>query len=204
MTLNRISFPRLADYLDALPEQLESHPKALTKADFSLILRPQLASFITDSFLPSSIRRALNAPWKQGEWIPATAYVALCAIARDQLWQTDEAYHKGMFAVATEMYKGPVYKTLFFMFGPSLVALSAAKRWETLHQGTKLAIKKQQKESLNLVLQYPKRLFNEVSVQSLGAAFCAIAEGSRGKNSKSTFVNFSETEAEILIEWNYG
>jgi hypothetical protein len=203
MTLNRILFPRLAQYLDGLPQQLDSYPSALTRADFSIILRRNLAPHLVAVDLPASLSVILSSPWTQGDWIPTAHYVALCELARDHVWQTDAAYHQGMFEVATEMYSGPAYKMLFFMFGPSVVAMSAAKRWDTLHKGTTLAIKKQKKESLDLLLSYPQNLFSEAGVQSLGAAFCSIAQGSRGKNPKFTPVSFSHTEAEVIISWEY-
>ena len=203
MNPNRLLFPRLTQYLDGLPQQLESYPSAVTRSDFSMILRRQLAPFLTEENLPHSLRSILTAPWKEGDWIPTTAYVALCAIARDQLWQSEQEYHRGMFDVATEMYKGPVYRMLFFMFGPSIVAMNAAKRWDTLHQGTKLVIKKQKKESINLTLTFPQNLFSEAAVQSLGAAFCAIAQGPGGKDPAFTLLSFSDSEAEVLISWTY-
>lgn len=204
MTLNRLIFPRLAQYLDGLPKHLDTHPTALTRSDYSIILRKRLEKVLTETSLPSSVLRALNAPWKLGEWIPTTVYIALCDIARDQLWLTDEAFHQGMFDVATEMYSGPLLKMMFFMFGPSLVALSAAKRWDTLHQGTKLVVVKQQKESIQMLLQFPHKLVSEAGVKSLGAAICATVAGSRGKNTKYSLLKFNDTEAELLVEWKYG
>jgi hypothetical protein len=203
MNPNRLVSPRLAQYLDGLPHQLESYPSAVTRADFSVILRRQLAPFLTEANLSHSLRSILCAPWKEGDWIPTTTYAALCAIARDHLWQSEPEYHRGMFDVATEMYKSPSYRLLFFMFGPSIVAMSSAKRWDTLHRGTQLVIKKQKQESINLTLTFPKNLFSETAVQSLGAAFCAIAQGSRGKDPTFTLLSLSDLEAEILISWTY-
>jgi hypothetical protein len=203
MELNRLTFPRLAQYLDSLPQNLESYPSALTRSDFSLILRRHLDPFLKEGSMPQSLRAVLTAPWKPGDWIPTTTYVALCAVARDHLWLSDQDYHQGMFEVATEMYKGPVYKTLFLMLGPSIAAMGAAKRWDTLHQGTQLVIKKQTKESLCLVLTSPQNLFTDLAVQSLGAAFCAVAQGSRGRDATFEMVTRNDVEAELLISWTY-
>lgn len=203
MTLNRLILPHLTKYLDGLPLQLDTHPTALTRADYSIILRRRLENFLTEANLNSSLVRTLTAPWKLGEWIPTTVYIALCDIARDQLWQTEEAYYQGMFDVATEMYSSPLLKMMFFMLGPSLVCLSAVKRWDTLHQGTKLVVKKQQKESIHLLLQFPHKLVSEPGVKSLGAAICATIAGSRGKNTKYTLIAFGDKEAEMLVQWNY-
>lgn len=203
MDLNRLILPCLAQYLDGLPQNIGSYPGAMTKSDFSLILRRQLEPFLSDAQIPATLRRVLGAPWKQGEWIPTTAYVALCAMARDCLWKSDAEYHRGMFEVAMEMYNGPVYRALFFMFGPSVLAMSAGKRWDTLHQGTKLVIKKQKKESIELVVTFPHKLFTQTAIQSLGAAFCAVAQGSRAKDPSFTLVSFGDVESEILISWTY-
>ena len=203
MTLDRLIYPSLAQYLDGLPRGLGSYPAAQTRADFSLILRQHLQSFLLEPSLPAPVSLALQAPYKQGDWIPTTTYVALSALARDRLWQSESAYHQGMLDVATEMYTGPVFRALFVMFGPSLVAMSAAKRWHTLHQGTELVTKKQQKESLDLALTFPPKLFTEVGVYSLGAAFCAIAQACRGKDPTHTLLSLTDTTAEVRIGWTY-
>lgn len=144
-----------------------------------------------------------SAPWQVGAWIPATNYVALCAVARDRLWTTPEAYHQGMVDVATEMYQGPVYRTLFVMFGPSLVAMGAARRWGSLHQGTQLTVRKQHKEGVELTVDFPAKLLSEDGVRSLGAAFCAIALASRGTDASFTVGACGDTSAQMSIHWKY-
>lgn len=203
MNFDRLISPRLAQYLDDLPNGLGSHPQALTRADFSLLLRPKLDPFFAQTSLPPELNDALSANWKVGEWIPTVTYVALCAIARDVLWQSDLEFRRGMFAVATEMYKGPFLRTLFGMLGPSIVAMSAAKRWNTLHQGTTMVIKKQQKESIGLVLTFPKNLISEAGMTSLGAACSAAIEVSRGRDSSFDILSLGSTEAEFTINWTY-
>lgn len=195
--------PRLAQYLASLPQGLASHPAAVTKADFSLILRRYLAPCSDKVGVPEPVRALLTTPWRAGDWIPTCHYVALCALARDQVWTTEEAYHLGMMAVATEMYQGPIHRALFIMFGPSLVAMGAARRWGTLHKGTELVVKRQLKESVELETTFPPRLFTEESVRSLGAAFCAIAVASHGKDTSFQLLDLGETSARMLIGWHY-
>lgn len=200
---DRVLFARLEQYILHLPHQLSSYPAVETKADFSIILRQKITPTLQVKSLPYEARSILSAPWSPGDWIPWTSYAALCAIARDFLWTSDEAYQRGMFEVATEMYSGPAYRLLFFMLGPSIVAMSAAKRWGTIHRGTDLVIKKQKKESIDAVLTYPSKLVSETALQSLGAAFCAIAQGSRGQDPKFTVISFDKTQAEFTISWTY-
>lgn len=195
--------PRLAQYLASLPQGLASHASAATKADFSLILRRYLTPCAEKVGIPEPVRALLTAPWRAGDWIPTSHYVALCALARDQVWTNEEAYHLGMVGVATEMYQGPLHRALFVMFGPSLVAMGAARRWGTLHRGTELVVKRQLKESVELLTTFPFRLFTEESVRSLGAAFCAIALASHGKDATFTLLDFGDTSAQMSIGWHY-
>lgn len=195
--------PRLARYLASMPEGLASHPSAATKADFSLILRRHLTPCLEKVGAVEPVHALLTAPWRVGDWIPTSHYVALCALARDQIWTTEEAYHLGMVGVASEMYQGPLHRALFVMFGPSLVAMGAARRWGTLHRGTELIVKRQLKESVELVTTFPPRLLTEESVRSLGAAFCAIALASHGKDATFTLLDLSETSAQMSIGWRY-
>ncbi len=203
MDLNRHNHPRLAAYLDGLPQHILSYPEVMTRADYSLILRPKLASVLQGWDLPVSVKDFLNAPWKPGEWIPTVAYVALCEMARDHLWRTEEEFHQGMFDVGVEMYHSPMLRAISVVLGPSIVALGATKRWSTLHKGTTLTMKKQQKECVNLTLGYPPKIFSEAGMKSLGAAICAAVSVYRGKNTACDIIFLHDTEAELFIKWEY-
>ena len=150
---DRVLFPPLSQYLDESPERIVSYPAIYTKADSSFLLRTQLAPGLAAADMPPGLRGLLTQPWQPGEWLPTINYAVPCAFARDRNFLT--------------------------VFGPSLVAMSAAKRWHTLQSGTELVVKKQTKQSVHLLLTLPLKLFLRSGRRAWGA-FCAIAQSSRG------------------------
>ncbi|RYF07629.1 MAG: hypothetical protein EOO40_08280 [Deltaproteobacteria bacterium] len=193
-------YPTLTAYLNALPQGLDSYPEVKTRADYTLLLRPRLKAALEVPTL-GTLRPHLTADYKSGEWVPETVYAALCALAQDRVWPSEEAYHQGMSEVAAAMYQAPLYRAVMLLLSPSLIAMGAAHRWHTFHQGSDLKVTKQGKQSADLTLSFPDKVFSKPALRSLGAVFCAALTGAGATETRFRITLAKPGEAQFAINW---
>jgi hypothetical protein len=200
--LDRSLYPRLTAYIEALPNGLDSHPSVRTRADYNLILRKKIDGFLTQAKLPEHVRGRLLTQWRPGEWIPETIYAALSAFCRDAVWKTDQEFHAGMLDTASQMYATPFFRTLMFILSPSLMAMGAAKRWHSFHEGSDLAVIKQGATSVNLLLTFPDTLLPEACLRSIGATFCAAVSGAGARKPSCTLASIEPGRVNFFVAWD--
>lgn len=200
-SLDALAYPHLHTYLAALPAGLISHPQIKTRGRFSNILREKLSDVLRPGVLPPTLRLGLAHPCADDEWLLCSVYCALSALAHDTIWRSENEYHAGMFDIAKSMYSSTFHKALFFLMSPSLVVMGAARRWDNVYQGTKLSVEQQGKTHALLALEAPKNLFDDCSLRSIGAGFCAAIFVSGGKDPMCKTQFASDGRVTFSLTW---
>jgi hypothetical protein len=198
--LDNTLYPHLAAYLNALPSGMDSYPAYTTRSDFTLLLRPHLQEALDAPTLRLQ-RPYLTKAYSPGAWIPETVYAALCALARDRLWQSDTSFHRGMADVANVMYTSPLYRALMLLFSPHLIVMGAGSRWTSFHQGTSLVFVKRGNKHVEAEIAFPLALFSEPSLRSIGATFCSAISGAGGADVNLTLKLPEKMKAHFLLTW---
>ena len=198
--MGSIRFPRALTYLETLPGGIAAHPECRTTADYSIMIREEFPQLARDPDLPLTVRQALRAPWREGEWMSEVAANTLVLLVRDRIHQDDIAFAEWTFEFSRQLFKRPMYRLLMHVLSPHLVLMGAAHRWEKFHIGSHLK-SSGVKSSAKLRLTYPPNLFATTNLLSLSAAYQAAAACAGAKNVQGSAREVSPGEAAFEIRW---
>ncbi|MGE0790238.1 MAG: hypothetical protein AB7S26_31475 [Sandaracinaceae bacterium] len=151
-------FPRLAHYLDLLPEGIHSYPECRSKGVLfrSAIDGHDLGDVIDR--LPSELRDVILSPPPAGVWMPAVhcdaAFHAVC----DRFYPTDQAIRDWSGARTRTTAKNRVYQRVMRAAGPAMfLRLAEPVHNRMFQRGTVVRITIEGSQA-RLVLTHPPHL----------------------------------------------
>jgi len=193
------SFPRLAAYLDGLPDGLASYPscQARTSVARALLESADLAPAAT---VPPLVAQLLDPP--SHGWIPEARLQATVLAIADLRGVADEAHLAWMHTVNLEIYRSPIYRALMAFLAPRTLLERGASRWEAFHRGTTLVTTPSTAaRSAEAVLTFPPRLFNHLLLRGYAETFHAALVHSRAQEVTVEVAGWDETSAHFLARW---
>lgn len=202
MVLSAAAYPRLAAYLDSLPEGLQSHPQCTCVAEvFSEVLQahPNLGHH---AGIPAPLAALLLTPPKPTQDIPEVLSTASRMLLRDVAYNHDVAYLQFMEALSAKVFAKPMYRMLMYVMSPSLILMGAQRRWARFRKGTTLRAEPRSTDgTVELVLSFPHRLFPPLALETFGGAYCAALKASRARNVNVLLRDHDNTRGVFVLSW---
>ncbi|MGE0791689.1 MAG: hypothetical protein AB7S26_38795 [Sandaracinaceae bacterium] len=199
--MDRERFPILAEYLEGLPDGLESYPDCESKSSLILsALDGHDRALIADG-LPDALAAVVREPPPPGVWMPAVMNDAVFFAVCDRYYPTPEAVHAWTYDRTLAMTKNPLYRTLLRVPGPRVLLRMAARTHGLLQRGTMLAAKSSD-SNVHLTLTFPPKLHVGLNLVSNVALWQVVVEVTGGKNVKSRLDRVTDTEAHYVVDFD--
>jgi hypothetical protein len=202
-----LDFALLTQYVDALPEGLDSYPKALTSGAIilSLLLDP-LRRPPLGVGLPSPLEDLICTPPAATAWVPLVKLCAFHAAVYDFAFAEKggvPAYEEWTFQRNLQLTKNPLYRKILAVESPeALLASYSSGRWSAFYRGTSLHVMNVAKHSASLRLTHPAHAWPEISRIALGAALRAAFVIARAKSATVTSRELSVRASHFEISWS--
>lgn len=130
------------DYLDGLPDGLDSYPHCVAKASLlSHALRSRTISPPPGS-LPEPVRRLIEQPPPGSTWISEVAFNAAVLAMYDEAFGGDDLPGFGDWVCDfnRQLFVNPLYRVLFAFVSPSRLVSLSASRWSAFHRGSNISV----------------------------------------------------------------
>jgi hypothetical protein len=207
MTLDQHAFPRATEYLQALPQGIDSYPDCQVRSDAFEQLRIGYPDLAKAPGLPGVVAHFLSGGYSS-DWLPEVAGNTLLLMLRDSQLQSDEQFRIWACDDSFKIFRRPLYKALMFILSPALVVMGAAKRWGAFHKGSELyAPPIRQADGVSTViadLSYPSNLFYGLSIDRQGQAFVAALRAASAKDPVVQCERLSDTQSRFVSQWRSG
>lgn len=193
-------FPRLAKYIDVLPEGLASYPKCRSKGS---LIRGALEGHDAEKLLPDlpkALAEYVGYPPPSGAWVSAVHNTALFYAVCDAYYPSEHAMkawvRKRTRAMGTGLYRG-----LLRVTGPSLFFRVAEKTHGLLQQGTQMDNLRLEGKSMSARLVFPPHLFTHFMLLANSPTYEVLTELAGGKDARCKLVAYDATSATYEGTW---
>ncbi len=174
--VDRVSFPRVAEYLARLPDGVRSYPECRAKgAIFRRLLESRPVRGVRAGALPEPIREILGSPPLDGDWLPEASLGCVCHAIADFHGMSDGDYLAWVGPVNKQLFRG------FHGFVMSLISVEMAVRrgggyWKMFHRGTQVTAEQLAERSWAVRMEFPPRLFDGLFLAQYAPVFRAGLE----------------------------
>lgn len=202
--LDAARFPRAARHLAGLPLGWQSYPDCGAHSDTFDRVRSTHPELGTLAGVPEILRRVVHGEG-QGEWVPECVGCGLFLVARDALFQDDEAFLQWCGESARHSFNRPWARVVMLVLSPTLVVMGAAKRWSSFHRGTTLTPEPAVREAGRMVvradLAFPHSLFDGLTLRRWGTAYEVALSIAKATAPRVTLSDPTPTSARYSVSW---
>ena len=167
--------PGYEKYVASIPGGLDAYPAAQAKGT---LVRSALLDQPREVLraLPSPVRRWVEDPPLDNDWVSETEYCALVhALGEARRWSEPE-----ILAWSRErnrdLLSGPLYRILMTVATPEALLRHAGIRWANFHRGSTLTFLGFADDGARVGLAFPRRIFDPLMLRCFGEAFRASLE----------------------------
>jgi hypothetical protein len=193
----------LQEYLDELPEGLQSYPDCRTKGSAVRLL----VNGITDNAqgqdldkIPVELKRLLHSPPATADWVPGVHYTALNAIFVDECFSSREESLLWVYSAQTRFLGGKIYAPLFKLLPTATLLAGAQRRYCQFHQGVEVDVQAVQTAAHRVTLTFPSNFMPVWRLNIVGESIRAGLDLS-GVSSRSVLVSHTQTSAIFEVSW---
>ncbi len=194
-------YPRLAAYLDGLPQGLASYPQCTSKASLPLMLTKGMpAPTPRPQDVPEPLRRYLLSP-PSGMWVPEVESMAISLAIADQYRMTENQHLSWLKSQNRGFFSSLMYRAVMSFFSPAALIPKSPARWAAVHRGSALSATFVGPNDVDVFLDFPPRLFPRIALQQLTAVFEAALENSNARASEVMLVDVTDTRGTFHARW---
>ena len=194
------TLPSLSNYLDALPNGLDSYPDVRAKASLYRSVLDHGA--IEDvSVLPEPLRRLATDPAPVSAWIPEVHSHALMSAVRDLCFESDAAFVQHAYDRQRELFDGRLYRIMLALASPSLLLRTAALRWRTFHRGSTFSVESSDGTETRVRIDHPPHLWDDLLTDALVAGLEAVLDLSGAVDTKLVITDREPTVLRLHGTW---
>ncbi len=131
--VDRARFPKVANYLAALPAGLSSYPGSQIKAS---VLRASLRTLVLPKNFtgcPAVLESLLRNPPPVSKWIAAVHFQAAVFAASDSLGLDRQAHLDWVYRSNRRLFATPLYRVMMYVASPTFLLNGAVSRWNRFH-----------------------------------------------------------------------
>lgn len=130
------SYPRLATYIEQLPDGLDSHPTCLAKVSIHRTIHAYAKQPLCG--LPPALQAHLDASQPVEKWIPQCHSLALIIAIVEARRLPPDQEAQWIRDAASLLFSTPMYKLLLSAVSPRLMIKGADIRWSAFFRGSSL------------------------------------------------------------------
>ena len=201
-SIDSARYPRVAAYVAALPQGLQSHPGCKASA----ALYRDVLTFYGVQELDPGLPAALAEPAKRklpvSSWIEEARSSALILAVADHLRLSDDEFLARDLEFNKQFLGGKFFRVLMSVTSPNLLLTGASFRWDAVHQGSTIEVARQGKEGARVTLTLPERLFSRLNLRCYGGAFRALLQMSNVKAAAVELTEETATQAVYKTTWS--
>lgn len=193
-------YPESSAYLEALPEGLDSFRACRSRAVFLRDILERFPDLFAGDGLDVPLQNLQAADLDPDDWMPSVQVVLALTMVRDRMHDSDEAFLGWNYERQLRIYRRPLFRALMLLFSPTLLFMSASRRWKTFHEGSEL-ITAGDKRSAEVTLKYPAGLYSRPFRVSLVASFRAALTACRAEQQHAELVDDEPGRTRYVIGW---
>ena len=200
--LDRARFPRLAQYLDTLPQGLASFAECKAKGD---ILRHLVEKHpIADTTgLPDDLATTIKRPIASTSWLHECLCMGLHLAIGDAYKMDDAAYDRWLYEHNAGLLDGRfMFRAIMSLATPGVLMHGAAIRFNAFHLGTRLDITSRTSGVIDFQIAYPKGIYTELCVAAFRAAFQAALDMTQAKDVRCKLTSFDTALSRFQVTWS--
>lgn len=195
-------FPRMTEYLSALPQGVASHPGVRSKASLIRNMEESRKLHVEPGELPPPCEELLRNPPPNSVWTPTAPFCALMLAYGDAHFRgDDDAFYGWIREISAQLYAKPLYRFLMYVSSPKQIVGGAVTRWHTFHQGTTAEILEKSDNTALIRFGAPPQLFSQHVVGTIAAAWEAAITAAGGKGATSELLDVSPTGISCRLRW---
>jgi len=194
------AFPRVAAYLDSLPEGLASYPGFKSKASIYLALVAELGVPLRTAGFPAKLAGLIDSPPTGNTWVPTVHVNAIELLIADHL-ASSEAFVQLAYQMNRKLLGSAMYRPLVFVSSPAFLLKVSAMVWGRFHSGTVLRPRIEH-NSARLDLSFPERLLPRLLLEDKATAYRAAAEAAGGREVTAVVEECSADRARFALAWS--
>jgi hypothetical protein len=191
------------DYLERLPDGIDSHPHCVAKASLlSHALRSRPIAPPPGS-LPEAVHRLIEQPPPVSAWVPEVPFNAAVLAIYDEVFGGEDlrGFEDWVCDFNRALFANPLYRVLFALVSPARLVSLAASRWSAFHRGSSLVRLEHRADFSRLRLGFPSRLFGHVMLVGFTAGVRAAAMVAGARAATGKLETATDTFAEYSVRW---
>ena len=145
------------------------------------------------------MRELIATPPLVTSWIAEVDFACLILLLRENSFADDETFLHWSRKFNAELFRGPLYRILFYVGSVPLLAHGSDRKWRQFHRGTSLHTTVKTPTQIAATFTFPKNLFTPLHVRVFGVALEAAAEVIGGRW-RTTSVDAQPEGATIRID----
>ncbi|HEY3444884.1 MAG TPA: hypothetical protein VGK67_00915 [Myxococcales bacterium] len=198
---DRARYPRLAQYLDTLPNALASFPEAQAKGSICKHLLEKHP--IKDpQGLPDEIVAFTGKTIPSAAWVSEAACMGLHLAIGDTYQMGAAEYDRWLYEHNAGLLEGRfMFKALMSLASPAVLMQGAAIRFNGFHQGTRLELASSAAKGLDFHLAYPSGLYTELCLAAFRAAFQVSLDMTKARDVRCALVSAEPAKAQFRVTW---
>lgn len=198
--MNALRFPKAAQYIESLPDGLDSYPHCVVKGSVLRQLTDSSPVAFPNEGLSPVIRALVDSPPLPSDWIPEVQFNALM-LAHEDLIEPD-TFQKWVYDRNRHLFSSSLYRVLFLVMSPERLITGMTHRWRAFRKGTELQTVEQSKNFIVVELRHPPHLYELHALTNLTIAVRAAMDAAGGKNTAVKLVLQRPDCARISIRWD--
>ncbi len=192
-------YPRVAEYLAALPDGLRSYPECASKAT---LLRSALEGhdLSAERALPAEIVELIRDVPPVSVWVPAVAVNVVFHAVCDLYYPTEAAVLEWSRERTRRMAKNPLYRGVLRLGGPRALIRIATKLDRMFQRGTHISADIE-RGAATVRLKHPPHLVSPLNQRSNIGMFEAMVEITGGADPRCEVTDAGPEGATFCVTW---
>jgi hypothetical protein len=192
---------RTEAYLSALPGGLSAYPDCQAKGVLVRMLASEQAYVAAAPALPPHLRKMVEEPPMNSEWIPEVHFQALLYAMADAVGQEDDALLATVRPRDRQMFESPAYRILMATPSPAALLRGVDLRWANWHRGSNLEVEGIADDGVRLVLRFPRALFDGLQLRVVAESFLAALDLAGARSPRAEIFQAGQGYARYKVAW---
>lgn len=195
----------VSEYIDRLPQGLESHPGIRTKGSVIRSFVSGLDLVAMKAALPSELHEYLDPNLPSSLWVPDAKANAVFLAIRDALCLDDAAYVRHAYERNRDYLRGPFFAAILRLLNPERLMRNFERAWGHAHQGLPLMLQMSRDGDQTIAsatLTYPMHLTPSLVVEGYVTAWRAVLVHHERRGAECKLASYSPTRSVLEARWS--